>query len=180
MEDFWTAGSFWSIVTPAVAFLSLGLNVFQIIFVRIKNARNIKCNLSEPFFRRHDYKTLFIPYKIDNLSAKPIAITNTEIIIDKKRYCPVDIKLFVTGEIYEIEAGKSSEEYCYSDVLPINLAAYSSCSGFLAFNVSQEILKKCETPLLIEISTSHGKPLKMLLLPHHSSLDDPQDQKTHA
>lgn len=96
-------------------------------------------------------------YRIDNLAPNQIGFTNFQLIIDNECYSTFFISIFAEKYVYQEE----TQYIKLTDVVPVNLGAYDSHGGYLAFRLPANIQLNSASNLTMIISTSRGKPKKI-------------------
>lgn len=128
----------------------------------IYNFVTSRCKIDMELVRMYEPDIMIACYvAFTNRSRLPVSITSVCVVIDGVCFqcIPISYPVFTvtnskTGEIIQ-------QHFTLS--LPINLCSLSGVSGFLAFDIPREFLKKTSTPLTFEVSTNRGRLFRKTL-----------------
>lgn len=164
----------WEIISGILGILGFILSVGQIIYSILKRRRKmIFCLTNDLRLNDKSYNKnyLHMPYRVDNLSSLPIALTRVRFIIGKENFDAHFISMHAFSSIEEDSNGDTIfDEAVGTDTLPVNLDPNYSHGGVLIFQIPKEIYLNLEAPLNLEISTSHGKTVEISLKLHENIL----------
>lgn len=118
-------------------------------------------------------KTLTLYLSIQNRSRLPISIDSMSIVIENVSYhCQVPPHVIFTVTHRSGQTITDKKDYI-SINFPINLSSLGGASGYIEFDIPQEVSKKLSTPLILEVSTNRGKlPKTELSFQNFSDLDE--------
>ncbi len=106
---------------------------------------------------------LIMYISISNQSASPICIEGLNILFEGNAFpCSQLPTMVFKKESKHGDVVVSSKEYL-TIPLPINLSSSAGTSGYLAFDIPQDILQNMPKPLIVQVCTNRGKAVEKKL-----------------
>lgn len=156
----------WDVISGVIGILGFVISTIEAIILIKANKRNLNFHLYAAYVRGTDPKEIIIRYRIDNLSSRPITLTNVELFICGFKYECNYISRYATESTFTSGGKVIFCEVKGTDTLPINLAPHESHGGHLSFSVPTDNQPYLETPLSFRVSTNRGKPIRIILSQH--------------
>lgn len=142
-----------------IAIAGFVLSIINTSYIFIKNHKKLKMHIDRSAIKYYfsDKDHLIIHYQISNLSQLPISITQIKLIINNSSYtCNIHEEVVETAT-YKNPNRIIHEKISTNDVMPINLPALTSHSGFLSFPIPKGTLQGNEKSWIFQICTNRGK-----------------------
>lgn len=108
-------------------------------------------------------KALACFFSISNKSRLPISVLSVSVFIDGVSFQNVPIP-HITYSVSTTRNGETTIKHEYPALtFPINLTGLSGTSGFVDFEIPEEVSQKIATPLIVQVATNRGNLSKTAL-----------------
>lgn len=149
----------YKVITGIVALSGFILSLIQTIMRHKDQKRDLVFCIIKITKTNQAKNTMLIRYRVDNRSSAPINITRIKLLIGDEEYLAHYVPIFAEGYVCDNEM----KYFKLTDTMPVNLAAYDSHGGYLAFQLPEEKQQNLERTASLLISTSRGEPAKISL-----------------
>ncbi len=150
-------------ITLALSIFGALGSFFTFINAFLTKRKNLKISIKSATYKPK-LNSLAIIFCFENRSRLPIAITSVSIESN------VNIKLNPHPNYVGHCSYKENEEivhrYFEFDLkFPVDIAQLSACSGFVLFDISQDVLQSLSTSLIFQVHSTRGQAQKIELKP---------------
>ncbi len=150
-------------ITLALSIFGTLGSLFTLISAFLTKRKNLKISIKSATYKPK-LNSLAIIFCFENRSRLPITITSVSTESN------VNIKLnphpnYVGNCSYK-ENGEIVHRHFEFDLkFPVDIAQLSACSGFVLFDIPQDVLQNLSTPLSFQVHSTRGRAQKIELKP---------------
>lgn len=155
-------------ITLALSIFGTLGSLFTLISAFLTKRKNLKISINSATYKS-EFGSLAIIFCFENRSRLPIAVTSISTESN------VDIKLnphpnYVGNIKYKEDNEIVHRHFEFDLKFPVDIAQLSACSGFVLFDIPQDVLQNLSTPLSFQVHSTRGQVQKIELKPDQIKL----------